>query len=102
MMLRFVGFPIKDRDTNVTLIWNDGVFTAPDAASEPFLRRCLELAIEFQDKWANPLGLPAQPPGDHTKTLTGAWFLAAKVMQIDHVISDLTQVPRTESYTSVE
>ena len=88
MIRHFTGFPVGQRGTIITVIWADGVFTAPDAVSEPFARRCADLAVELQDRWAIAPGLPAQPPGNHSLTPIGAWFLVGKVMQIDSVTGD--------------
>ena len=101
MTIRFSGYPPGDRDKSITVVWTDGVFTAPDADSEPFAKRCVELAHELQNEWAIAPGLPAEPPGDHSKTSTGAWFLVGKVMRPSFATGDEKPQPRTGPHTFV-
>lgn len=81
MRLSFTGFPESNPDVAVTFIWEDGVFTAHDPISEDYLPRFLEFAKDQESVWAIAPGLPSEPPGDHTKTPVGIWFLLRNYMQ---------------------
>ncbi len=101
MTIRFEGYPPGQRGTTITVVWTDGVFTAPDAAAEPFAERCAELAIELRDEWAIAPGLPAEPPGTWARTSTGAWLLVGKVLRVGYATSDEPPKPRTGPHTFV-
>lgn len=76
----FTG-PLKsDPTVTVTFNWTDGVFTADDPISKAYLPHFLEFAKGFESEWATVPGLRAGPPGDHTKTPVGVWFLMIRYL----------------------
>ncbi len=80
MKASFTGLLQTDPQVKVTFVWEDGVFSAPDPVSKAHLPYFMETAKRLESEWAIAPGLPVEPPGDHTQTPAGVWFLVLSFM----------------------